>query len=163
MSSSHQGFLRNLRIPARLFRILMNLWPPFVGAGIRVLHIAPDFRHVRVRLRLGLFNRNAYGTQYGGSLFSMTDPFYALMMAHNLGRGFTVWDRAAAIRFIAPGRSSVFADFRLGEAEIDAARRNTAGGARYEPTFSVDVVDASGAVVAAVDKTLYIRGPAAPG
>jgi hypothetical protein len=93
----------------------------------------------------------------------MTDPFYALMMLHNLGPGYTVWDREATIRFVAPGRSTVFADFRLDQAQIETVRRHTADGARYEPVYSVDIVDPAGAIVATVEKTLYIRGPAAAG
>jgi hypothetical protein len=65
-SSSRQGFLPKLRLTAGLLRFGMNLWPPFFGAGIHVLQIAADYRHVRVRLRLGLFNRNYFGTHYGG-------------------------------------------------------------------------------------------------
>jgi acyl-coenzyme A thioesterase PaaI-like protein len=162
-SSSRQGFLPKVRLAAGLLRFGMNLWPPFIGAGIHVLQIAPDFRHVRVRLRLGILNRNYFGTHYGGSLYSMTDPFFALMMLHNLGPGYTVWDRAASIRFVAPGRSTVYADFRLDEAQIETARRRATDGARYEPVYTVDIVDPTGAVVACVEKTLYIRGPAAAG
>lgn len=151
------GVLARLRLPPGVLRLGMNLWPPFVGAGIHVLAIAPDYRRVTVRLRLGLFNRNYFGTHYGGSLFSMTDPFYALMLLHNLPRGYRVWDKAARIEFLAPGRRDVFAHFVLDEARIAEVLAATAGGARYEPTWPVDVVDADGALVARVEKTLYIR------
>jgi acyl-coenzyme A thioesterase PaaI-like protein len=152
-----QGLLSRLRLSAGMLRFGMNLWPPFLGAGIRVLEIAPDFRSVTVRLRHGLLNRNYFGTHYGGSLFSMTDPFYALMLLHNLERGYIVWDKAATIEFKAPGRGSVFARFRLDQAQIDAVRAATAGGEKYEPTWSVDVTDAAGTVIATVAKTLYVR------
>lgn len=152
-----QGFLSRLRLSAGFLRLGMNLWPPFVGAGIHVLDIAPDYRRVTVRLRLGLFNRNYFGTQYGGSLFSMTDPFYALMLLHNLPPGYHVWDKAAAIRFRTPGRGNVFAHFTLDEAQIAAVLAATADGEKYEPTWPVDIVDAAGTVVATVDKTLHIR------
>lgn len=152
-----QGFLSRLRPSAGLLRVGMNLWPPFVGAGIHVLEIAPDFRGVTVRLRRGLFNRNYFGTHYGGSLFSMTDPFYALMLLHNLERGYVVWDKSSTIEFRAPGRSDVFARFRLSQAQIDDVRANTAGGAKYEPTWTIDVTDTAGTIIATVAKTLYIR------
>jgi acyl-coenzyme A thioesterase PaaI-like protein len=152
-----QGFLSHLRLSAKIFRLGINLWPPFVGAGIHVTDIAPDFRAVTVRLRHGLLNRNVFGTHYGGSLFSMTDPFYALMLLHNLPRGYVVWDKAASIEFKAPGRSDVFARFRLTDEQIADVAAQTAGGNKYEPTWSVDVVDADQQVVATVAKTLYIR------
>jgi acyl-coenzyme A thioesterase PaaI-like protein len=152
-----QGFLSRLRLSANAFRLGINLWPPFIGAGIHVTEIAPDFRAVTVRLRHGLLNRNYFGTHYGGSLFSMTDPFFALMLLHNLPRGYVVWDKAASIEFKAPGRSDVFARFRLTDGQIAEVSERTAAGERYEPTWTVDVVDRDNQVIATVAKTLYIR------
>lgn len=151
------GLLTRLRLPSTLMRLGMNLWPPFVGAGIHVTELAPDFRRATVRLRHGLLNRNYFGTHYGGSLFSMTDPFYAIMLLHNLPHGFRVWDRAARIVFVTPGRGNVFARFELTGAMVAEVLAATAGGAKYEPTWPVDVVDDRGTLVARVEKTLYIR------
>ncbi len=112
--------------PAHL-RFGMNLWPPFLGAGIRVRHIAADWSEARVELRHGLVNRNFVGTHYGGSLFSMTDPFYALMLMHRLGDRYLVWDQAASIEFVAPGRGRVSATFTLGEARVAEIARMLGG------------------------------------
>jgi acyl-coenzyme A thioesterase PaaI-like protein len=157
VSSRRQGFLRHVRLPPGLFRRGLNLWPPFLGAGVRVTRVSPDYREVDVTLRLGLFNRNYFGTQFGGSLFAMTDPFFALMMLQNLGPEYVVWDQAGAIRYLRPGRGDVCAQFRLDESAVVRARRATARGGRHEPTFSVDIVDADGETVARVAKTLYVR------
>jgi len=151
------GLITHLRLPPAVLRFGMNLWPPFIGAGIHVTEIAPDFRSATVRLRHGLLNRNYFGTHYGGSLFSMTDPFYAILLLHNLPRGYRVWDRAARIEFKTPGRTNVYARFVLTEAMIAEVLAATADGAKYEPTWPVDIVDKNGAVVATVEKTLYIR------
>lgn len=152
-----QGFLRNLQIGPRALRLGINLWPPFIGAGIKVLHIAPDFSRVKVRMRLRWFNRNYVGTHFGGSLFAMTDPFFALMLMHRLGRDYIVWDKRAQIHFKAPGRGIVTAEFHLDADEVEAVRAQTLGGEKYEPCYSVDVLDEQGTVVARVDKTLYVR------
>jgi acyl-coenzyme A thioesterase PaaI-like protein len=151
------GILSKLRLSATGLRWLMNIWPPFVGAGIHVLRIAPDYRAVDVRLRHGLLNRNYFGTHYGGSLFSMTDPFFAIMLLHNLPRGYVVWDKAATIDFKVPGRGDVFARFRLGEDQIADVLARTGEGQKYEPTWSIDIVDIDEQIVATVAKTLYIR------
>ena len=157
-----QGFLRNIRVGPRLFQWGINLWPPFLGAGIRVQHIAPDFSQIVVALKMGLFNRNYVGTHFGGSLFSMTDPFYMLMLMHRLGRGYVVWDRAARIEFLHPAKGTVTARFTLDDATVEAVRAATAGGEKHLPVFTVEVVDADGAVCARVEKTVYVR-KAAPG
>lgn len=140
-----------------LLRIAINCWPPLFGAGIRVRHISADFRAVRVILKMGLLNRNYVGTHFGGSLFAMTDPFYMLMLMHNLGQGYIVWDQAARISFIRPGRGAVSCEFRLDQALLDAIRSATAGGRKHLQDFSVDIRDAQGELVANVVKTLYIR------
>ena len=152
-----QGFLSRLRVSAAAFRFGINLWPPFVGAGIHLTELAPDFRSATVRLRHGLLNRNYFGTHYGGSLFSMTDPFYALLLLHNLPRGYLVWDKASSIEFKLPGRGDVFARFKLTDEQIADVLTSTEGGEKYEPTWPVDIVDADQQVVATVAKTLYIR------
>lgn len=157
MSSSRQGFLREIAVPPWVFRTGMNLWPPFRGPGIRVLRVSKDFREIDVTLKLRLANRNYFGTQFGGSLFAMTDPFHALMLLRNLGRDYVVWDKAASIRYLEPGRGDVFARFRLEPAAIAAAREATASGAKYEPVFTVDVVDRGDRVIATVEKTLHVR------
>jgi acyl-coenzyme A thioesterase PaaI-like protein len=146
-----------LKIGAGGMRRLLNLWPVFRGAGIRVREIAPDFRCVTVELRAKLLNRNWVGTHFGGSLFAMTDPFFMIMMMQNLGREYIVWDKCGAVRFLKPARGTVTARFRLDEADVAKAREATAAGEKYEPTFKVDIVDAEGVTVADVEKTLYIR------
>ena len=161
MSSSRQGGLRNLKVTPGLFRRGLNLWPPFRGAGIRVLRVSDDYREIDVMLKLGLLNRNYFGTQFGGSLYAMTDPFHALMMFHNLGRDYVVWDKAGAIRYVKPGRGRVHARLRMSAEAIDTARAATAAGGKHEPIFAVDIVDDGGEVVAVVEKTLHIRRPGA--
>jgi acyl-coenzyme A thioesterase PaaI-like protein len=157
MSSARQGVLPKIAIPAGVFRRAINLWPPFVGAGIRVTRVSADFREIDVALRLRILNRNYFGTQFGGSMFAMADPFFALMMLRNLGPEYVVWDKAGAIRYVRPGRGDVSAHFRLPAAAVARARKATAAGARHEPTFRVSIVDRRGETVAEVDKRLYIR------
>ena len=142
---------------ARLLRWAMNFYPPYLGAGVRIQHIAGDFREIRVKMGLGWYNRNYVGTQFGGSLYSMTDPFFMLMVMENLGRDYIVWDKAASIDFIAPGKGPVYADFRIDEVLLDEIRQHTAGGDKYLPQLHVDVHDGDGTLVARVHKTLYVR------
>lgn len=142
---------------ARLLRWFLTLYPPYLGAGVRVQELSADFRHVKVRMGLGWYNRNYVGTQFGGSLYSMVDPFYMLMLMENLGRDYIVWDKAAAIDFISPGKGPVFAEFSIDQALLDEIRQHTASGDKYLPQLKVQIHDGSGTLVARVDKTLYVR------
>ena len=152
-----QGFLTRFRFGHRGIRRLLNWWPPFRAAGIRVREIAPDFRSATVELRMRLLNRNYVGTHFGGSLFAMTDPFFMIMMMQNLGPDYVVWDKAGTVRFLKPARGTVTARFHLPEEHVAEARSRTAAGEKHEPRFRVDIVDEAGVVVADVEKTLYIR------
>jgi acyl-coenzyme A thioesterase PaaI-like protein len=145
------------KLPHWLFRLRLNLWPPFLGAGIRVRRIAPDFREIVVEMPLRFYNRGYHGTHFGGSLYAMTDPFCALMVIHNLPDDYVVWDRAASIDFIAPGRSRMRATFTLTQDDVDRIVRLTAGGDKHLHLFNVDVVDDEGLVVAKVEKIVYAR------
>lgn len=140
----------------------MNLWPPFLLTGIHIDEVSDDFRRVRVRLRHSRLTSNYVGTQFGGSLFAMTDPFWMIMMMRNLGRGYVVWDKAAEIEFLAPGRTAVSAQFDLDPAVVAEVRASADAGEKVLRWFQVDVVGTDGTVVARVRKQLHVRrAPAA--
>lgn len=138
-------------------RRFVNLWPPLLFSGIKVTQISDDFRRVDVTLKLRWYNRNYVGTQFGGSLFAMTDPWYVLMLMQNLGRNYFVWDKQAEIEFIAPGRGQVTAHFHLDDTMLAEILANTADGEKYFPHFSIDVLDLDHQLVARVERTLYVR------
>lgn len=143
--------------PARWLRHGLNLWPPFLFAGIHVAEIGDDFRSARVELRMRPWNRNYVGTHFGGSLFAMTDPFWMLLVLHALGDGYIVWDRAATIEFEKPGRGTVRAEFVLDDAMLEELRTAASDGGKVLRWFDAPVRDATGDVVAMVRKQLYVR------
>ncbi len=142
---------------SRLFRHLLNCWPPYLCAGIRATHIGADFRSADVELRAHWYNRNYVGTHFGGSLFAMTDAWYMIMLIENLGRDYYVWDKSASIDFVSPGRGTVRAQFRLDEETLQRIRDKTADGEKYLPEFEVDIFNAENQRVARVTRTLYVR------
>ena len=141
----------------RLFRWLLNLYPPYLGAGVHVRYVSTDFREVVVEMPLRFFNRNYVGTHFGGSLYAMVDPFYMLMLIRNLGPDYIVWDKAASIDFVKPGRGTVRAHFRIDEKIIREIKEKVKDGGKFLPTFTVDITDSEGNVVARVEKVLYVR------
>jgi len=147
-----------MRMPsARALRRVLNLWPPFLFSGIRVLELSDDFGRARVVLKRHWYNRNFVGTHFGGSLFAMTDPFWMVMVLCRLGDGYIVWDKSAAIEFVEATKAPVFAEFVLDDATLDEIRAATAGGEKYLRWFETEVRTADGQVVARVRKELYVR------
>ena len=145
------------KIFKRHLRWLVNLWPPFLGAGIRVKRFQTDWKTIDVEMKLRFWNSNYVGTQFGGSLYAMTDPFYMLMLIENLGPDYIVWDKAASIRFRKPGKGKVAACFRLSDEQIEGIRQQLQTQEKVEPTFAVEVKDEAGEVIAEVHKILHVR------
>lgn len=142
---------------ARRLRRLMNIWPPFLFSGIRVLDIGEDWRSARIVLRRHWYNTNYVGTHFGGSLFAMTDPYWMILIMECLGRDYIVWDKAAEIEFVAPGKEDVFAEFHLDDALLDEIRAATATGEKHLRWLPVEVKTASGELIARVSKQIYAR------
>ena len=130
-------------------------WPPLLGTGIKVTRLDKDLRAVDVEMRLTRWNRNYKGVHFGGSLFSMTDPFYMMMLATNLGLDYVVWDKAASIRYRKPGVGRVRAEFRLSEERLAEIRAALEVDGRYDARFVVEVKDDGGEVVAEVERVVY--------
>lgn len=141
----------------KLFRFLLNVYPPYLGTGIVIKHVADDYTRMTVQMKSRFYNRNYVGTHFGGSLYAMTDPFYMLMLIHILGPGYIVWDKSASIKFVKPGRGTVTADFHVTEELLEKIRTQTAQGEVFLPELTVTVRDADDDIVAMVVKTLYIR------
>lgn len=142
--------------PQRMWRLL-RFYPPFLGAGTRVSHVAPDLRAIEVQMPLTRWNRNYVGTHFGGSLYAMCDPFYMLMVIHALGPDFVVWDKAASIDFLKPGRGTVTARFEITDEQLATIRAEVERGGKSHPRFEAMVRDEAGEVVARVGKLLSVR------
>lgn len=145
------------RLGPRAFRWLMNLWPCYRGTGGRVTSISPDWKEVRIRLPFNWQTRNYVGSIFGGSLYAAVDPPYMLMLIRLLGPDYVVWDKAASIRFLKPGRTTLYATCRVEDAELNEIRRLLETESRVDRSYRIALCDAQGTVHAEVDKVIRIR------
>lgn len=136
---------------------MLNIWPPFLFSGITVLDVSRDFRSAKVRLKKKPLTSNYVGTLFGGSLFSMTDPFFMIMAMKNLGDRYIVWDKRGEIEFISPGKETVFANFAISEEELTEIKVEVEKSGKYLKWFEVELKTADGTVVARVKKQIYFR------
>lgn len=141
----------------KLLKTLFNLYPPYLGAGIQVETLDFTDYHIRVRMPLNKLNQNIVGTQFGGSLYSMTDPFLMILLMQALGNAYVVWDKSASIDFVKAGTSDVSVDFYLDQTEVATIKALASEGQAVFRDYDVQVLDKTGDVVATVKKTLYIR------
>ena len=145
------------RLSANALRRMINLWPPFLGAGIKIKSASSDFRRFEIVASLRWYNKNYVGTHFGGTMLSMTDPFFMLILLKNLGKDYIVWDKASAINFKKVGRGTLRALFQLTEAEIQEIRDKVEQQQKYIFDRQVDILDDTDEVVASVVKTLYVK------
>lgn len=134
-----------------------NFFPAYRGTGARITYIAGDFREIRVRLPLSWRTRNYVGTIFGGSLYGAVDPMYMIMLIKILGPEYVVWDKAATIRFLKPGRGTLEARFLIGEEEVRTIRELLEKAPSVDRVYRVELKDGEGKVHAEVDKTIYVR------
>lgn len=142
--------------PKRL-KFALNVYPPYLGAGIRVTHVGDDWREIHVAMKLRWYNRNMVGTHFGGSLYTMAEPHPMLMLMQLLGKDYIVWDKSAVVEFVSPGRGTVRSVITISDRQLADINAHTADGDKYLPEFDLQVVDADENIVAKIKKTVYVR------
>lgn len=136
---------------------LINLYPPYIGSGITIQSVNKEFTSITSQLKMRWFNRNAVGTHFGGSLYSMCDPFYMFILMENLGKGYIVWDKAASIKFKKPGLSTVTASFEIPKELIAEIKSEIDQIGKNDYTFYSTVTNEKGEIIAEVEKVVYVR------
>ncbi|RUO27025.1 tetrameric acyl-CoA thioesterase [Aliidiomarina minuta] len=152
-----RAYIRRRLSSPRALRLLLNWYRPYRGAGIKVTHINADFSSATVIMRQHWYNTNYVGTHFGGSLYSMVDPMYMLLLMRSLGNDYIVWDKAASIKFIRPGKGTVKAQFAITPAKLADIKEQAASGDPVLPEWDLDITDEQGDLVARVHKTLYVK------
>lgn len=140
-----------------LLKLRINTYAPYVGAGIKIEHINLDQGLCVVSMGLNAFNKNIVGTQFGGSLYSMVDPFYMLMLMHQLGSSYVVWDKSSHIDFAAPGNSKVITRMKIPSSEIITIQELAKDGDPVFREYQAEIFDDQQKLIATVTKTIYIR------
>lgn len=135
----------------------INYWPPFLGSGIKIDKVSQDKTQFIVSLRLTARNRNLFGTQFGGSLYAMTDPFFVFILILNLGDDYIIWDKSASIDFKQPGKGKVYADMNISPERISEIKNEIESIGKSTYFFETQIKDNDQNVIAIVSKEVYIR------
>ena len=146
-----------MRITPRRLAVGMSLWIPNLFSGIRVRGFSADWTRATVELHVNVFTRNYVKTAFGGSMQAMTDPYFFMLVMHQLGRDYVVWDTRGEIEFVKPGRGVLTARFHVPAERVAEIRARAAGGAKVLEWFETEITDRSGEVVARVRREVYVR------
>lgn len=146
-----------MKFTPKLLKRILNLYPPYLGAGVKVTYISEDWRELHVAMTLRWFNRNVVGTHFGGSLYSMIDPHLMLLLIQLLGKEYLVWDKSANIEFVKASKRKVTSVIKISNEDLELIRSNTDNGEKYFSNFIVEIRDEDDDLVARVKKTIYVR------
>ncbi len=138
-----------------LRRLRFNFYPAFRATGARVIYISEDMRKLRIRLPLTFRTRNIHGTLFGGAMYAATDPLYAVLVKVALGPGFIIWDKAGAIRYKKPGRSTLYAECSLSDSQVASMKKRLESEPSVDLDYEIELLDERGVVHAVVQKTIY--------
>ena len=146
-----------MKFTPKLLKRILNIYPPYLGAGVKVTYISEDWKELHVSMSLHWYNRNAVGTHFGGSLYSMVDPHLMLLLMQLLGKEYLVWDKSASIEFFKASKTKITSVLKLSDEDLKVIRRNTNNGEKYFSNFIVEIRDEDDDLVARVKKTIYVR------
>lgn len=141
----------------KFLKRLLNIYGPYFGAGVKVEHISSDWKQIRVSMKLRWYNRNIFGIHFGGSLYSMADPHFVIMLMNLLGSNYLVLDKSATINFLRPAKGKVFATFEITDDELEMIRLQTDKKRKSLPEFTTTIVDENQRTIARIYKVLYVR------
>ena len=117
-----------MKFTPKLMKLGLNLYPPYLGAGVKITHISKDWQELHVSMALRSYNRNAVGTHFGGSLYSMVDPHLMLLLIQLLGDEYWVWDKTAEIKFIKASKHKVTSIIKISSDDLKEIKRQTLNG-----------------------------------
>lgn len=139
------------------FTVLASLYPPLLGSGIRIRHMAPDWTRGELSMRVARWTANTNGTAFGGSLFSATDVLYGALLAGQLGGKYQVWTKSATIDFHRPGRGRLHCVVEVPRTEADLVRDQLVTQPSTSVLHTAEIVDSRGATVVEARHTMFIR------
>jgi hypothetical protein len=136
-----------MKLKSGFARFLINLYPPMLFNGVRVLYISKDFTSLKLRIRRTLFTRNHSGSIFGGSLFSAVDPFYALMFWQIFQQeeiNCSTWLKSAEIKYLKPANKKLYASLFISEEEKKQALLTIKSQGRFDAHYTIYLVDKEG-------------------
>jgi hypothetical protein len=147
-------------ISENILKWVMRLYPPMFFQRIWVKKIHTGFKGIDVKINRSLFTTNFGKSIFGGTIFSATDPFYALLFGQLMKRkGFrvTVWLKSAQINYLKPGRTNLYFTIQITDEMITEVETALQKNGKFIKAYPIDIFDRSGQRCATAINEVYIR------
>lgn len=138
----------------------MRFYPPLLFQRIWVKRFHAGFLGVEVKIFKSILNINYNKSVFGGTIYAAADPFFAVLFYQlMLRKGFRVivWQKAAEIFFLKPGRSNLYFKINISVEEINQICLLLETNGKAEHQCMLEIEDDQGEVTARVSNLVYIR------
>ncbi len=149
-----------MNVSANTLKWALRFYPPLFFQRIWVKKIGKDFKSVEVRIRRSLLNANYNRSIFGGTIFSASDPFYAIMFDQILQKkGFKtrVWLKSAEIKYLKPGKSNLYFKISLTDEDVLEAENALKTAGKFVKSYPIEILNSQGELCASVNNEVYIR------
>ena len=149
-----------MKVSANTLKWALRFYPPLFFQRIWVLNFGVDFKSVEVKINKSLFNTNYNKSIFGGTIFSATDPFYALLFDQLLRiRGFKtrVWLKSARILYLKPGRTDLYFKIILSDEDVAEAEVALVEVGKFVKTYKIEIYNKQGELCATAENEVYLR------
>ncbi len=90
-------------------------------------------------------------------MYSSVHGIYLVMLMKNLGNNYIVLDRSATVRFLKPGKGTLFTQFELSDFELNEVRELVEQNGKTDRQYLIELKDKNGVVCGDVMSTIHIR------
>ena len=156
-------FLKRYHSPdldANELKWMLNLWFPFLLNRIKILSISNDFTEMEVKLNHSFWNRNPNKSVWGGSIASVLDPFFPIMIKQILlreGIRTDFFSKSINIDFIKQVQSNILFNFKITNSQINVAKKSLINTNKYEDWHTVNGIDVAGNICVNGKVQVYLR------
>lgn len=147
-------------VSENMLKWAMRFYPPLFFQRVWVKQFEKGFTGVQVKIAKSILNSNYNNSIFGGTIFSASDPFYALLFDQILRRkGFKirVWLKSASIRYLKPGRTDLHFRISLTSQDILEAETALATVGKFVRAFPLEILNSKGELCASVINEVYVR------
>lgn len=139
---------------------LMNLYPPMLFQRIWVKKVHKGFRGMDVKINRALITTNVGNSTFGGTLFTATDPFYAMLFGQifrHKGVNVTVWLKSAQIQYLKPAYKDLFYTIVITDEMVAEAENALNEEGKFAKEYPIEIFDKSGNLCVVAQNEVYIR------
>jgi len=149
-----------MKVSENILKWGMRLYPPLLLQRIWIRNIDAGFKGADVKINRSLITLNFGKAIFGGTIYTATDPFYAMLFGQLLkhkGYQISVWLKSASIQFVRPGRTDLFYQITITDDMIQEAEDALNKNGVFIKSYSIEIYSKTGDLYAIAKNEIYIR------